>query len=64
MNQCSGCGNPSRGRRHTIYVVRTVRSNNRLVRVRACSTCFAQCVHLLIAAPLQLAKTRSPRGSS
>jgi hypothetical protein len=57
MRKCSACGNPAKGRRRTIYVVRlTARLSTRLVRVRACSTCFAQCVHLLVAAPLQLTR--------
>lgn len=53
MKTCGACGNPRKGKARKIYVRD---GKGRLVRRLACSTCFDECVHLLIAPPLQLAK--------
>jgi hypothetical protein len=53
--RCGGCGNPMRTAGRLVHVV----DGRTLKRVRACPTCFRECIHLLVAAPLQL--TRAPR---
>jgi hypothetical protein len=54
---CGACGNPMRTAGRLVYVV----AERRLKRVRACQLCFAECVHLLIAAPLQLVRSARKR---
>lgn len=52
MSICGVCGNPTRKKRRLVYML----VGRRLNRVRACGLCFADALHLVVAAPIQLTK--------
>lgn len=57
MKRCGACGNPRKGKAREIYVRE---SSVRLRRVLACALCFAKCIHILVAPPLQLTRSSEP----